>query len=638
MPSTLSRRRFLSRSAAVGAGTAVTASGLASGSTEPTQNPTQTTGVDALIDDVATRALADHDAGGLTVAVVDGDGVHTSGYGHAFQSEDVPVRADETLFRVGSVSKVLTWTAAMQIVDRGQIAPDAPVDDHLEAVDLPETYDEPITLEHLATHTPGFEVRGRGDSVSDPRHVRPLVESVSTDMPARVRPPGELAQYTNYAAALSGQLIADVSGQPFHSFVTENVFAPLGMSHSTFRAAPPGLVPADGTAVDDVVSFYSDVSPASGLHTTAADMARLLQAHLNDGVVDGERILSESAVDAMHQQWFTPHERIDGMAFGLFERTRGDTRIVRHDGGVPQFSTEFALLPEEGVGLFVVAHGSEAYNAKQEVADALFDRYAPVDSSGQRRSPDGTPERADELGGRYRSVNATDTVSSERIVFGLFTGQPIDARVADDGRLITEQGDSTDEWVEVEPLVFEHVEKDSTLVFRETDGEVTHLLDGLSAYEQIGYREQLSVQGWLTMAASVVVLTGLVGWPAARGWRRYRGGDSPPESVTRARWIAGAGIAGLLLFVLTFVAVSVAVASMGRPTLIDRPPAWFEVVFVVPTLGAIATAGAVAYAVRAWVREDWSIATRVHYSAVVVAATVLYWLLQYWNLLWVRMG
>src|SRR6056297_220867 len=128
MPSTLSRRRFLSRSAAVGAGTAVTASGLASGSTEPTQNPTQTTSVDALIDDAATRALADHDAGGLTVAVVDGDEVHTSGYGHAFRSEDVPVRADETLFRVGSVSKVATWTAAMQIVDRDRIAPDVPVD------------------------------------------------------------------------------------------------------------------------------------------------------------------------------------------------------------------------------------------------------------------------------------------------------------------------------------------------------------------------------------------------------------------------------------------------------------------------------------------------------------------------------
>ena len=634
MPSTLSRRRFLSQSAAVGAGTAVAASGLASGSTEPAQ----TTGLDALVDDAATRALAEHDAGGLTVAVVDGDEVHTSGYGHALQSEDVPVRPDETLFRVGSVSKVLTWTAAMQVVDRGQIDPDAPVDDHLEAVDLPDTYDEPITLEHLATHTPGFEVRGRGDSVSDPRHVRPLAESVSTDVPARVRPPGELYQYTNYAAALTGQLIADISGQRFDSYVTEHVFAPLGMVNSTFQAAPPGLVPADGTAVDDVVSFYSDVSPASGLHTTAADMARLLRAHLNGGVVDGERILSESAVDAMHQQWFTPHERIDGMAFGLFERSRGDTRIVRHGGGVPQFATEFALLPEEDVGLFVVAHGSEASNAKQEVADALFERYAPVDSSEQPRAPDGTPERADELGGRYRSVNATDTVSSEKLVFGFFTGQPIDVRVADDGRLITEQGDSTDEWVEVEPLVFEHVEEGSTLLFRETDGEVTHLLDGLGAYERIGYHEQLSVQGRVAAVATVLGLTGLVGWPAARGWRRYRGGDGTPASATRARWVAGAGVAGLVVFVLAFVAASVAVVSMGRPTLFDRPPAWFEVVFVVPTLGALATAGAVAYVVRAWVREDWSLAARVHYSVVVAAAVVLYWLLQYWNLLWVRLG
>ena len=235
-------------------------------------------------------------------------------------------------------------------------------------------------------------------------------------------------------------------------------------------------------------------------------------------------------------------------------------------------------------------------------------------------------------------MNPTDTASSEKLVFGLVTGQPIDVRVADDGWLITEQGDSTDEWVEVEPLVFEHVEEDSTLMFRETDGEVTHLLDGLSAYEQIGYHERLSVQGQVAAAATLLGLTGLVGWPVARGWRRYRGGDSPRATVTRARWVAGAGVAGLLGFVLAFVALSVAVAAMGRPTLFDRPPAWFEVVFVVPTLGAIVTAGAVAYAVRAWVQGDWSLATRVHYSVVVIAATILYWLLQYWNLLWVRAG
>lgn len=633
MPSKLSRRRFLSRSAAIGVGTTVAASSLTGNAAATTQE----TSLKTLVDETADRALTDYDAGGLTVAVVDGDDVLTSGYGHAFQSEDVPVRADETLFRVGSVSKVVTWTAVMQLVDRGRITPDAPVDDHLDAVDIPQTYDEPIALEHLATHTPGFEVRGRGDSVRDPEYVRPLAESVSTDVPTRVRPPGELPQYTNYAAALTGQLIADVSERRFGSFVAENVFDPLGMSNSTFRPAPSALVPAEGTAAEDVVRFYSDVAPASGLHTTGTDMARLLQAHLNGGVVDGERILSESAVDEMHQQWYTPHERADGIAFGLFEESRDDARLVRHGGGVPQFSCEFALLPEDGVGLFVVAHGDEAFDAKQTVVDALLERFAPIESGGRRR-PDGTPTRAEELVGRYRSVNTTDNATAEKLVFGLLTGQPIDVRVADDGRLITEQEENTDEWVEVEPLVFKHVEEDATLLFREEDGEVTHLLDGLEAYERVGYLEQLSVQGWLAAIAAVAALTGLVGWPAAVGWRRYRGGESPPASATRARWVAGAGVSFLLLFLLIFVGVSVAVASMDGPTLFNRPPAWFETVFIMPTLGAIATVGAVGYAAHAWVQRDWTLAARVHYSAVVAGTTVLYWLLQYWNLLWVRTG
>jgi hypothetical protein len=192
--------------------------------------------------------------------------------------------------------------------------------------------------------------------------------------------------------------------------------------------------------------------------------------------------------------------------------------------------------------------------------------------------------------------------------------------------------------VEIEPLVFTHVEEDSTLMFRTAGGDVTHLLDGLGAYEKIAYHEQLSVQGWLAAIATVTVLTGLLGWPAARGWRWLRGGEIPSSSATRARWVAGAGIAGLVLFVVVLIGASVAVASMDRPTLYNRPPAWFGAVFIVPTIGALITVGAAGYAGRAWYREDWPRLARVHYSAVVVASAVLYWLLHYWNLLAVRMG
>ena len=634
MPSTLSRRQFLSRTAVAGTGTAVAASGLANGDSADRQG----TDLETLVDEAATRALATHDAGGVAVAVVDGDDVFTNGYGHAFQSQDVPVRADETLFRVGSVSKVVTWTAAMQLIDRDRITSDAPVTEYLDTVEIPQTFDDPITLEHLATHTPGFEVRGWGDSVREPTYVRPLAESVSTNVPTRVRPPGELPQYTNYAAGLTGQLLADVADESYAQHVTRSVFEPLGMTDSTFRPAPSNLVPADGTSVEDVVSFYSDIAPASGLHTTAADMGQLLHAHVNGGIVDGERILSASAVDEMHRQWYTPHEEIDGMAFGLFEESRDETRLVRHGGAVPQFASEFAVIPSDGTGLFVVAHGAEASEATQAVADALLERFAPIESTGKQLTPAGTPERADELEGRYRSVNTTDNETAEKLIFGLLTGEPIDVRVADDGRLITHQGDERDEWVEIEPLVFEHVDDGSILVFREESGAVTHLLDGLGAYERIGYHERLDVQGWLAAIAAVTVLTGFVGWPVARGWRWYRGGEAPPSSATRARWVAGAAVAGLVLFVVVLGGTSVVLASMDRPTLYNRPPAWFGAIFLVPTTGVLCTLGAAAYAARAWYRAGWSLPTRVHYSGVVVAVAALYWLLQYWNLLLVRAG
>ncbi|WP_207212749.1 serine hydrolase domain-containing protein [Halogeometricum borinquense] len=632
MTSPLSRRQFLSRSTAVGAGTVVAASGLASGESSATQ--TRDDSLESVVSDAAERALSNYDAGGLTVAVVkDGEVALTEGYGHAYQSESVPVKPDETLFRVGSVSKVATWTAAMQLVDRDKVEGDAPVNDSLDAVEIPQTYDEPITLEHLATHTPGFELRGWGDAVNKPQYVRPLAESVSTNVPGRVRPPGELCQYTNYAAALAGQLVADVSGQQFGSYVTKHVFEPLGMTNSTFRPAPSKLVPASGKAVKDTVSFYSDVAPASGLHTTGNDMARLLQAHLNDGVVDGERILSADAVEEMHKQWYTPHERFDGMAFGLFEESRGDTRLVGHSGAVMDFACEFSLIPEDGTGLFVVAHGTEASSANNEIVDVLLERFAPVETDEKRLTPSGMPERADELGGRYRSVSVTDKTAKDKAIFGYLKRQPIDVRVADDGRVITEQGDSVDEWVEIEPLLFEHVEKDEKILFRTEDGEITHLLQGLGAYEQIGYLQQLSVQGWLAAVATVTTLTGLLWWPAARAWRHVRGGTAPPPSATRARWTAAAGIGGLVLFVAALAASSIVVSGMDRPTLYNRPPAWFDAVFVVPTVGAIVTLVAAGFGARAWYDGEWSLMSRVHYSLVVAATGVIYWLLHYWNLL-----
>ena len=631
MPTPLTRRQFVAGTTAACAASALASTGSTTAAAT-TQTDAET--LEGLVDDAARRALDDHDAGGLAVTVADPDSLPLAkGYGHAFESEDVPVDADETLFSVGSVSKVATWTAAMQLVDRGRLAVDEPVDGSLTTVDLPDDY-EPVTLERLATHTAGFELRGRYDSVQRLDNHHSLAASVTAHVPAQIYSPGDLSLYTNYAAALTGQLIADVTGVGFGEYVAENLFAPLGMSDSTFAPAPDGLVPDPETATEDVLRFYSEVPPASGLHATATDMGRLLRAHLNGGVVDGERALSAAAVEAMHRQWYTPHEALDGMAFGLFEETRGETRLLTHSGATPDFSTDFVLVPEEDVGLYVAAHGREASAAVGDVVDAVLDELVPTEPSPPP-APTELPTRADALTGRYRSVSTAENTSYEKLVVGLLSGSPIEVRVAESGHLVTEQGGETDRWVEREPLVFEHVNGDERLVFRTDGGRVTHLFRGLGAYTPMSAVDRLSVQGWLALAATVGALSGVVGWPAARGWRRLRGGTAPPASAGRARWVVGGAVGSLVAFVGVVLALALALPMTGAPPLFSWPPAWFWLVFGLPTLGGLLAVASAGYAVVAWHGRWWSLAARIHYTVVVASAAVLVALASYWNLLWV---
>lgn len=635
MPKSHTRRRFLSRTGAACAAGIVTTNGLSTdASATPQSNDSE---LETYVDRVVNRAKQDHDIDGLAVSVASSNAIQLSkGYGHAFHSEDIPVRADKTLFRIGSVSKALTWTAAMQLIDQGEIASDIPVNDALTSLAIPQAYDKPIRLWHLATHTAGFEARPFGNAVNDPEHVRPLAESVSTDIPSRVRPPGVLPQYTNYAAALGGQLIADVSGQPFEKYIRQNIFEPLGMTQSTFQPAPRELVPEEDTDVTDVENFYSDVAPASGMCTTGTDMARFMQAHLNADTTNKGRILSADAVETMHQQWYTAQNRLDGMAFGLFEKSRGDRRLVRHSGAAFVFSGELSLIPDDDTGLFVVVHGADASAARQQIVDEVLKALAPVPGT-RTPIPGQTPTRADELVGRYRSINMTDSASWGKIIYGMVT-QQVDVQVADNGLLITKQGGTTDRWVEVEPLVFEHIRESSTVAFQtsngEPDGEITHLLQGVSAYEKVAPYEQTSVQGGATTVAVATSLIGVVGWPVTAIWRRYRSTDEQSQSLTEARWIAGGSIACLFVFVSALILLAITLSMTGQPSLFNRQPAGFNAIFAIRTGGAVLAIAALGYAVQAWYRRAWSLPARIHYTAVAIAVITLYMIAHYWNLLW----
>ncbi|RPI78355.1 MAG: class A beta-lactamase-related serine hydrolase, partial [Chloroflexi bacterium] len=218
----------------------------ASGLTDPAE-------LEAFLDDLFAKQMEEHNIAGAAISVVkDGKLFFTKGYGYADLEKDIPVDPEQTIFSIGSVGKVFTWTAVMQLVEQGKLDLDADINSYLD-FRIPDTYPEPVTLRHLITHTSGFEDRWFGSAVSDAGDLVPVREFLVSNIWSRVRPPGD-AGYSNYNAVLAGYIVARVSGQPYDQYVQKHILDPLGMRYSTAQFP----VPTDLSAYASVGYTYTD--------------------------------------------------------------------------------------------------------------------------------------------------------------------------------------------------------------------------------------------------------------------------------------------------------------------------------------------------------------------------------------------
>src|SRR6185369_15089245 len=194
--------------------------------------------LETFLDGIVPLQLEADDIAGATIAVVkDGKVLFAKGYGYADYEKKKPVSAEETLFRPGSVSKLFTWTAVMQLVEQGKLDLNRDVNDYID-YKIPEAFGKPITLKNILTHTPGFEEQLK-DLLRTSSESPNLGEYLKTHIPARIYPPGTVPAYSNYGAALAGYIVERVSGLPFNQYIEENIFKPLGMTHSTFAQPLP---------------------------------------------------------------------------------------------------------------------------------------------------------------------------------------------------------------------------------------------------------------------------------------------------------------------------------------------------------------------------------------------------------------
>ena len=340
------------------------------------------------LDDFMSEQMSKLHVPGVTFSLVqNGELFFAKGYGYANLEQQIPVSAERTLFRVGSISKLFTATAIMQLVEKGLVNLDDDVNKYLQDFQLKDNYPQPVTIANLLTHTAGFDDRLVGLFTLDANYLEPLGEHLAAKMPARMMPPGEVMSYSNYGYALLGYIVELAAGMPFSQYVDENILQPLEMYHSSF-ARPPHLAGDVSIGYQykkkqqthQALPFqYVSIPPAGSLSATATDMAKFAIAHLQYGKYKSSRILKETTARQMQQQQFAHDPRLPGIGWGFMESWRNEQPAVGHGGGLPGFISLLYLLPSHNLGFFVSDNGGG--NLAGKLLEEFCDRYFPTEQN-----------------------------------------------------------------------------------------------------------------------------------------------------------------------------------------------------------------------------------------------------------------
>jgi CubicO group peptidase (beta-lactamase class C family) len=337
------------------------------------------------------RALAEArrkaHAPGLAMAVVRPDGLaYADGVGYADLAGGTAVTPD-TAFLWFSMTKVVTATAALRLGDEGRLDLDAPLS--LYGSHLRVRSDDRATLRQVLAHSAGFANPLPLRWVHPAGSIGPDADELLRRLLARRgivrREAGGPGRYSNVGYLVAADIIATASGVPFERYVEEAILEPLGMTNTGFRypdgvpaatgyvrmprvltpildaAMPPGIVGERHGAYTAFRPFLVDGAGYGGLVGTVRDAGRFLRMHLNDGELDGARVLDPGTARGM-RRIVSPGKPFDH-ATGWFRRPEGGrTDYVEHFGAGAGFWNAMRLYPDRGVGGVAMTNGTTPFD------------------------------------------------------------------------------------------------------------------------------------------------------------------------------------------------------------------------------------------------------------------------------------
>ena len=496
--------------------------------------------------------------GAVVVIVKDGVPLLEKGYGVADWTKQTPVDPRTTLFRPGSISKLFTYTAVMQLVEQGKLDLDADINRYLDFT-IPARDGKPLTLRHIMTHTTGFEDTYRDMLVFDGRPAE-LGPWLKKHLPPRRVEPGTTPDYSNYAVSLAGYIVQRVSGTPLDAYLDQHVFVPLGMRHSTFRQPVPATwqvnLATEYLSRDEVGHGFESInaSPAAALSTTGDDMSRFMLAYLQGGQLGEARILKPQTVSLMFNTVTRALPDLNGMGLGFFQQNINGHRVLAHDGDTLYSHSDLTLFVDDHIGIFLSMNANGTDGLATRLRLSLFqefaDRYLPGPASAlANASPGIARDHARMIAGNYASTRGGESnFLAIRTVLA-----PTTVSANDDGTIQVELDGVRHVYTETaQPFLWREVGGKDLLQAVVKEGKIVRWSFDAGAYEAV-YEPVSGLAATdlmlpLLFGALLVVLLTAVQWPCASFARHYyRAAEKPTQADVRSlRWVRCASVGTLL--------------------------------------------------------------------------------------------
>ena len=395
------------------------------------------------------EALDRWPSAGVAVAVVrDGSPEWFFSHGVADVGWGEPI-SEDTVFRIGSITKTFTAVAVMQLSEQGIVDPDAPASDYLRAFRLTVAKESfRPTVRHLLTHTAGVGYWRRLSDLLQPgvgsgnragrSGARPLAEYYRRGLPVEVEP-GTKWAYSNHAFAALGQIVEDVSGQPLGQYLHERIFEPLGMDHSDLvrservrsRLATGYVLHSRG--LKPVADRDVPTPGSGGIYSTAGDLARYIAALQRIYAGGDGSVLKPETLASMFHPHFQPDPRLPGMGIAFELGVESGHKTVEKTGIVSGFHSAMALAPDDRIGVVALTNtgGLDGRNAMAPLTAGLVRGLLGTPDHAIRTAIPARPETWSEICGWYSPDPGPVTNLFTRALWG--AGAEVMVR---DGRLM----------------------------------------------------------------------------------------------------------------------------------------------------------------------------------------------------------